>query len=50
MGGRIVLARKFFFLLDISWAITAESPPLNMVSTAGLELGTFGFRAQVANH
>ena len=32
-----------------NWTITAESPPLHML-TAGLEPGTFGFRAQVANH
>ena len=34
--------------LDITRAITAESSPLHMA--AGLEPGTFGFRAQVANH
>ena len=33
--------------LDISQAITAESSPLHIVA-AGLEPGTFGFRAQVA--
>ena len=35
--------------LDISRAITAESSPLHIAS-ARLEPGTFGFRAQVANH
>ena len=33
--------------LDISRAITAESSPLQI---AGLQPGTFRFRAQVANH
>ena len=33
--------------LEISRGITAESSPLH---TAGLEPGTFGFRAQVVNH
>ena len=36
--------------LDISRAITTESSPLHIASTARLEPGTFGFRAQVANH
>ena len=36
--------------LDISRTITAESPPLHIVSTAGLEPETFGFRAQLAKH
>ena len=35
--------------LDISLAITAESLPLR-IGTAGLEPGTFGFRAQIGNH
>ena len=35
--------------LDISEVITAESSPLHYV-VAGLEPGTFGFQAQVANH
>ena len=35
--------------LDISWAITAESSPLHMVSSR-TRTGNFGFRAQVANH
>ena len=34
--------------LDISIAITAESSPLH--TAVELEPGTFGFRAQVANH
>ena len=34
--------------LDISWAIIAENFPLQVV--VGLEPGTFGFRAHVANH
>ena len=34
--------------LDISRAITAESSPLHIASSRGLEPGTFGFRAQVA--
>ena len=36
--------------LDTSLAITAESSPPHIASTAGLEPGTFGFREQVANH
>ena len=36
--------------LDISRVITAESSPLHIAIAAGLEPGTFGFRAQVANH
>ena len=35
--------------LDISLAITAEGSPPHIVA-AGLESGTFGFPAQVANH
>ena len=35
--------------LDISQEITAESSSLHIVA-AGLELGTYGFRAQVASH
>ena len=34
--------------LDIGSTITAEGSPLHI--TTGLELETFGFRAQVANH
>ena len=36
--------------LDINRAITAESSPLHIGRKAGLEPGTYGFRAQVANH
>ena len=41
--------------LGISWAITAESSPPHIVArvepvAAKVEPGTFGFRAQVANH
>ena len=36
--------------LDINRAITGESSPLHIVSTAGLEPGTFGFQAQLANN
>ena len=36
--------------VDISQAITAESLPLCTQRGAGLESGTFGFRAQVVNH
>ena len=42
---RVNIYRHF----DISRAITAESSPLYMTA-AGLEPGTFDFRAQVANH
>ena len=35
--------------LDISRAITAESSPL-LIASSRTRIGTFGFRAQVANH